>query len=206
MHAETINKRTKYVLEKIKTCEFTKDFYLAGGTALAIQLGHRESVDLDFFSRKLFSVSEMEKKMPLIGKYILDKKDERTLDGSLDGVKISFFHYDYSQLFPFLDFDNIKLADERDIACMKIDAVSSRGSKKDFIDLYFLLEKYGLSEIISFFEQKYSDIKFNKLHIFKSLTYFDDAEDEPMPIMIRSVDWEKVKKKMAEEVEKITKL
>lgn len=205
MYAKSIDEKTKRVLEKIKKKEFLKNFYLAGGTALAIQLGHRKSIDLDFFSQKSFPIFRMEKELSLIGKYVLEKKDEDTLDGSLDNIKISFFRYDYKQLHPFVEFEGIKIADERDIACMKIDAISSRGSKKDFIDLYFLLEKYNLSELIIFFEQKYSDIKFNKMHIFKSLIYFDDAEDEPMPIMIKEVKWEEVKNKIIEEVGKLVR-
>ena len=205
MHTNPINEKTQRVLEKVKKCKFIGDFYLVGGTALAIQLGHRESIDLDFFSRKLFSVSDIEKELSLIGKYILNKKDEKTLDGILDGVKISFFYYDYDQLYPFVKFSGIKLADEKDIACMKIDAISSRGSKKDFIDFYFLLKKYSLTELISFFEKKYSNIEFNKLHILKSLTYFKDAENEPMPIMIKNVDWVDVRKKIIEETKKIVK-
>lgn len=205
MYAKSIDEKTKRVLEKIKKEEFLENFYLAGGTALAIQLGHRKSIDLDFFSQKPFPIFKMEKRLSLIGKYVLEKKDEDTLDGLLDNIKISFFHYDYKQLYSFVEFEGIKLADERDIACMKIDAISSRGSKKDFIDLYFLLEKYNLSELIVFFERKYSDIKFNKMHIFKSLIYFDDAENEPMPIMVRKVEWEKVKNKIIEEAGRLVK-
>lgn len=199
MYEKSIDKKTKLVLEKIEKLGFVKNFYLAGGTALAIQFGHRESIDLDFFSREKFSVSDMEKELSLIGKFILSKKDDRTLDGILDGVKISFFHYDYDLIYPLIEFNNIQIADERDIACMKLDAVSSRGSKKDFIDIYFLLEKYSLSELIDFFERKYKNIEYNKLHILKSLAYFIDAEDEPMPVMIKNVEWEEVKKKIIEE-------
>ncbi|MEK7161153.1 MAG: nucleotidyl transferase AbiEii/AbiGii toxin family protein, partial [Patescibacteria group bacterium] len=101
-----------------------------------------------------------------------------------------------------IDFENAKLADERDIAAMKIDAVSSRGSKKDFVDLYFLLEKYSLPELIDFFEKKYSNIKFNKLHILKSLTYFEDAEKEPMPEMLKQANWDSIKKKITLETNK----
>ena len=86
---------------------------------------------------------------------------------------------------------------------MKIDAISSRGSKKDFIDLYFLLEKYKLEELIGFFEKKYSGIKYNKLHIFKSLVYFDDAENEPMPVMTQKAEWEKIKERIGVEVRKL---
>lgn len=203
MYGKTINKKTKLVLEKIKKSKFVKNFYLAGGTALAIQLGHRESIDLDFFSLQKFSVSDMEKEISSLGKFVLNKKDYRTLDGVLDTVKISFFHYEYDLIFPLVDFDNIKIADERDIACMKLDAVSSRGSRKDFIDIYFLLEKYSLRELMLFFERKYKNIKYNKLHILKSLTYFEDAEEEPMPIMIKNTEWNEVKRKIIEEAKKI---
>lgn len=96
--------------------------------------------------------------------------------------------------------------DERDIAAMKIDAISSRGSKKDFIDIFFLLKKYSLEEIIEFFEKKYSEINYNKLHILKSLVYFADADNEPMPIMIQSIGWVEVKKDIEKKVNTWLKL
>jgi hypothetical protein len=96
-----------------------------------------------------------------------------------------------------------RLADERDIAAMKLDAVSSRGSKKDFIDIHFLLEKYSLSELLEIFEKKYAAIKFNKIHILKSLSYFEDAESDPMPIMLKPILWEVVKKKIVTETNQI---
>ena len=109
---------------------------------------------------------------------------------------------DYGLAFPLLAFSGVKLADERDIAAMKIDAISSRGSKKDFIDLYFLLEKYPLKKLLEFFEKKYINIKYNKLHILKSLVYFEDAESEPMPVMIKKTDWAEVKDLIKKEVKK----
>jgi hypothetical protein len=108
-------------------------------------------------------------------------------------------------LFPTIAFEGIQLADERDIAAMKLDAVSSRGSKKDFIDIYFLLKKYSLAELFDIFEKKYAAIKFNKLHILKSLSYFENAEQEPMPVMLESVPWEEVKKKIVMEAGQILK-
>jgi hypothetical protein len=90
----------------------------------------------------------------------------------------------------------VKLADEQDIAAMKSDVISSRGSRKDFIDLYFLLGKYPLSEILSFFEKKYSHIDYNRPHLLKSLTYFADAESDASPKMLIPVDWETVKEKI----------
>ena len=200
MHSETIDAKTKCVLDKIVMAGISSDFYLAGGTALAIHLGHRMSIDLDFFTRGNFSIADLKKKLSSIGELVVNGEEDGTLNAALDGVKISFLRYDYDQLYPFVAFQNVNLADERDIAAMKIDAASSRGSKKDFIDLYFLLGKYSLKDLIAFFEKKFSAIKYNKMHILKSLVFFDDAQDEPMPIMLASCDWENVKEKISREV------
>jgi hypothetical protein len=190
-------------LEKLVSSVIASEFYLAGGTALAIQLGHRESVDLDFFSKENFSNSEIKKKLSEIGDFFLSGEEEGTINGVLDGVKLSFLRYDYGQLYPFLEFEGLKLADERDIAAMKIDAISSRGSKKDFVDLYFLMEKYNLTDLIEFFEKKFKNIKYNKLHILKSITFFDDAENEPVPVMLKKIGWEDVKNRISEESRKL---
>ncbi|MFH0930023.1 MAG: nucleotidyl transferase AbiEii/AbiGii toxin family protein [Candidatus Moraniibacteriota bacterium] len=193
MFSQTIGKDTRSVLEKIGKSWLVKDFHLAGGTALAIQLGHRESIDLDWFSSAPFSNSKIKNTLAEIGKFKLENEEEGTIHGILDGVRVSFFHYDYKLLFPFIKFVDIKIADERDISAMKLDAISSRGSKKDFVDYYFLLKKYTLEELVGFFEQKFSQIEFNRLHLLKSLVYFEDAEDEPMPIMLQSASWEEIK-------------
>lgn len=203
MYPEAINQKTQCVFRKINQAEFIKDFYLAGGTALAIHLGHRESIDLDFFSQKEFSSVKIKNKLSNLGSFELISEEAGTLHCLLDEVKISFFHYPYQLLFPFVNFEKTNLADERDITAMKIDAVSSRGSKKDFIDLYFLLEKYSLKNIFDFFEKKYSQIKFNRLHILKSLIFFDDAEKDPEPIMLKNISWDKVKNEIKKNVDEM---
>lgn len=194
MYFESVDKKTSRVLAEIKKSGIARDFYLAGGTGLALQLGHRLSVDLDWFSAKPFSAAKLKKELSRLGKLEVTGEEPGTLHGVLDGVKVSFFHYEYKLLFPFVDDDGIKIADARDIAAMKLDTISSRGSKKDFIDLYFLLQDYSLDDIIGFFEKKYSGIKYNKIHILKSLAYFENADREPMPIMLKRVGWNSVKK------------
>lgn len=194
MHRETIDRRTRGVLEKIKGLDILDGFYLAGGTALAILFGHRISVDLDFFSGTDFDSVDIRKTLAGVGDVVVVGEEDGTLHCTVDGVKVSFLRYPYGLLFPPARFDGIRIADERDIAAMKIDAVSSRGSRKDFIDLYFLLKKYPLAELLRFFVEKFSDIGFNTLHILKSLTYFDDAEKEPAPMMLVDVRWDEVKK------------
>jgi len=187
-------------LEKIGKTELAKKFYLARETALAIQLGHRESIDLDWFSGLNIKNDEIREILSSIGKFNLLSESEGTAYGNLDGVMLSFFRYKYKLLFPKIAFDSVKLADSRDIAAMKIDATSSRGGRKDFIDLFFLLKKYQMTDLIGFFERKYKDIRFNKLHILKSLTYFDDADQEPLPAMLKSASWANVKREIEKQI------
>lgn len=199
MYKQTLAKNTERVLGKITKSGVLEKFYLAGGTALALLLGHRKSEDLDWFSHKSFSNDGIKKALSELGEFQLTGEEQGTVHGVLDEVRVSFLHYDYPMLFPFIRFESVSVADERDIAAMKIDALSSRGSRKDFVDIYFLLQKYALSELMSFFEQKYKNIQFNKLHILKSLVFFEDAETEPMPVMMQKMDWEKIKKEIQEE-------
>lgn len=200
MRQEVINAKTKRLLETIAEIKEIKDFYLAGGTALALQIGHRQSIDLDWFSQKQVSIIRLKRSLSSLGDLTVESEDKETLNCSLNGVKLSFFVYPYPPLFSFIDFDGVKMADERDIACMKIDAISSRGSKKDFIDLHFLLQKYQLRDLLDLFDKKYKNIKYNRLHILKSLVYFEEAEDEPMPKMFLKIAWLAVKNKIKKEV------
>ncbi|MFC1613315.1 nucleotidyl transferase AbiEii/AbiGii toxin family protein [Patescibacteria group bacterium] len=193
MREQVINKKTKSILESLAQSGIIKDYYLAGGTALALQYGHRKSIDLDFFNQKSFNTVELRRNLTKIGKLIIVSEEKNTLNLNLANVKLSFFGYPYKIIFPFIKWNGIKLADPRDIACMKLDAVSSRGCKKDFFDLYFILKKYSLEELLEIFDKKYKGIKYNKIHILKSLTYFFDAENEPMPVMLENVSWRKVK-------------
>ena len=199
MHTEILEEGTKRVLDKIRGTDLLADFYMVGGTALALHYGHRKSIDLDFFSPKDFSLPHLKKSVSELGNYTLENEEPGTLDGILDEVKLTFLRYEYPLLFPLISFDNIRLADPRDIACMKLDAISSRGSRKDFIDLFMLLEYFTLPELFELFKKKYSGIEYNKLHIIKSLSYFDDAEEEPMPIMLRNISWDEIKDKIIEE-------
>lgn len=194
MFIQAINAETKRVFKKIASSELASMFYLAGGTALAIELGHRESIDLDWFSQTDFEAPAVKEILSGLGGFMIAGESRGTIHGLLDDVKVSFFHYKYPLLFPLVKFEGINLADERDIAAMKIDAISSRGAKKDFIDLFFLLKKYPLTELLDFFNRKYQGIEYNLLHILKSLSYFEDAEHEPKPMMLMPIEWAEVKK------------
>ena len=192
MHEETLSENTRIVLEKI--APIATSFYIAGGTALALQFGHRISIDLDFFNKDTFSISLLVEQLNTLGNLKIEDQSENTFNGSLDGVKISFFYYPYPLLFPTKEYNGVFLADERDIGAMKVQAISGRGNKKDFVDLFVLLKKYSTQELFNFFYKKYEKFNYNQLHILKSLSYFYDADTNPEPAYIHPISWIEVKK------------
>ena len=201
MHPEVLTENTKEVLFNMKKMPAIGQFYLAGGTALTLYLGHRVSFDLDFFAQGDFDELLLIQQLPSLGKFELEKKSPQSILGLLSNVKISFLGYRYPLLFPFQTLEDIKIADVRDIVCMKIDAISSRGTKRDFIDVYFVVKEImPLEEILRLFVQKYAAINYNLMHIKKSLVFFDDAESESMPKMLKQVEWEEVKNFFKEEI------
>lgn len=192
MFTKGLSSKTQSNLESLTSLPFVKNYYLADGTALALHFGHRFSHDLDFFSQNPNSSEIIRDSLEETGKLEIIQNDYGTFNGILNGVKISFFIYKYPLLYPIKVYKGIKIADILDIACMKLDAVSSRGTKRDFIDLFFICQKTSLSKILSLYLQKYAMAKVNKLHIIKSLVYFTDAEGDPVPQMIEKIDWEKI--------------
>lgn len=178
-------------------------FYMAGGTALALQIGHRQSLDFDFYTEKEFDNKklflELEKRFK---KVILIQKQEQTLIVRINEVEISFFHYSYPLICALIKLEEIYLAAEQDIAAMKIIAISDRGTKRDFIDIYFLLKKFSLKEIFEFVKKKYP--MFNIYVGLRGLTYFVDAEKRQKRklYLIQSVSWKEVKGFLINEVKK----
>jgi len=206
MYLSILNRKQKELLKKFG---FLKKygFYLAGGTALALQIGHRTSLDFDFYIKKKFNSSELHKLLERKFKeVILLQKAEETLIVKVDSVAISFFQYPYSLIFPLIKYQNFpSLSSKEDIAAMKIIAISDRGTKRDFIDIYFLLEDFSLKEIFGFVKKKYPN--FNIYVGLRGLTYFTDAEKRQKRklYLFRSVFWNKVKKFLIEEVKKYQK-
>lgn len=183
-------------------------WYLAGGTALALQVGHRQSVDLDFFTpQKTFHEEEMERELLLTNNWKTTYRERGTIYGLFMGTKMSFIAY------PF--FVPSKHAIRRgtaiilmpkDIASMKIIAISQRGRKRDFVDLYWYCRNCEpLENVILRAVKQYPDQKNNINHILKSLTYFEDAENDPMPKIFFKASWQEIKKYFREEVPRIFK-
>jgi len=200
MYSNTPQKNTKQLLDKLKKIKLLRDFYLSGGTGLALQIGHRESKDLDFFSQKDFQPELLQKELEKIGKLENVQLEKGTLNCFIDKVQIQFLHYPYKLLEKKVNWQNIFVSSVLDIACTKLLTISSRGSKKDFIDLYFLLEKYPLPLLFEKLKDKYPKTDYNLPHILKSLVYFEDADKQPPPRMHKKVTWEEVKKRLKREV------
>lgn len=182
------------------------DFYLAGGTGLALQLGHRRSIDLDLFRETEFGSSELRDRLRGLAGLRKLETALGTVHLQLHGVKVSFLHYPYPLLFPLRQFERIAVADPRDIACMKLDAIANRGSRRDFVDLHLAAQTYGLSGIFGWFAQRYASVSYSRTHLFKALTYFEDAEREPMPDMLVPLDWAAVKQYFLSQVPRLPRL
>jgi hypothetical protein len=192
-HPKVIPASTEATLSALRDANLLDLFYLAGGTALALQFGHRLSLDLDFFSPEQFNEDALLQQVQALESFALVTKASYTLHTTIQKTKVSFLGYSYPMLFPTNPFLDVAVADPRDIACMKVSAIASRGTKRDFVDLYLCAEHYGLKEILRLFGQKYEHTHYSMIHILKSLTFFADAEKDPMPHMLVTLDWDKVK-------------
>ena len=195
MFREILTHEQQTVLELLSRIAEIQTFYLAGGTGLALHLGHRRSRDFDFFRPKEFRPQDLLNHVREAGEIELLQEANGTLTILLRGVPTSFFHYRYPLLRPLHDTPwGIGLAHRADIAAMKLAALSGRGSRKDFVDLYFCCrEGMSLENILELFREKYHGLAVDSYHLIRSLTFFDDAEAEVMPEMLREATWEQMK-------------
>lgn len=195
MYIQTLPATTAKVLQMFtqKKPDFLSSFYLSGGTALSLQLGHRESEDLDFFCTEQFDPKLIEQELRKFGILSETEVSKGTVNTYFDNVKLQFLEYPYRLLQPFVEWEEIHLSSVCDIACTKLQTIAMRGSKKDFIDLYFLLQYMTLDSLLADSKNKYAESDYSETHILKSLVYFDDADEQPMPRMHKEVSWEQVK-------------
>jgi predicted nucleotidyltransferase component of viral defense system len=168
---------------------------LAGGTAVALYLGHRVSVDLDFFGPDPFDSSQLATSLADLGQFSLDRLANDTLLGELLGVKISFFRYRYPLIGEPVMALGVRIASLQDIAAMKLDAISRRGTRRDFVDLYFTARSgLPVADALQSYRQKFAGLNVNVIHVVKSLAYFADAEKDPMPVMLVEWSWDEIKR------------
>ncbi len=188
--------QTLLLLEQLMEDNHLQQFYLVGGTSLALQIGHRFSIDLDLFSNEPFNNETLQTYLEEKYFFETDFVANNTLKGSVKGVKLDFITHAYPLIEPFIIVGNIRLASLKDIVAMKLNAIAHNGTRyKDFIDIYFLLETFSLSEMIEAFVFKYP--KSNAIIALKGLGYFEDINfDFDKPILTNTLYFENVKNRI----------
>lgn len=205
MHPKVLSSEAWRIIRKLVSADLVAPWVLGGGTGLALQFGHRYSEDLDFFGSDPFDPDRIAADLSRIGTTSIQSRSADTLHVSVGGLRLSFLRSDPPLLFPGLAYRGLTVADPRDIAAMKVIAIGGRGSRKDFVDLYVYLEGGGtLPGVLSMIATRFARLDYNQYHLLKSLVYFEDAESEPMPRMIRDVDWETIKATLVDEVRRLS--
>lgn len=196
MHERVLPKHSLELLTELEgnVSPLLANWTLAGGTGLAFHLDHRVSEDLDFFRTDDMDVRELHDVLAAHGPYELLQEADHTLTVLIQQTKLSFFRVRDPFLFDAMPYRFFSVASVNDIALMKLAAISGRGSRKDFADLFTILQdEPPLEAYFEMLPRKYGADRVNTYHILKSLTYFDDAEAEPMPQMLVPFDWEECK-------------
>ena len=190
LYLETVESSTLELLKKLQRLPVLEQTRLVGGTALALQLGHRKSIDLDFFGTIDCEAEYLRESIAGIASLTILKESPHIHIYIVDGIKVDIVNYKYPWLDDVVLEQGLRLASVSDIAAMKITAIIGRGTKKDFIDIAFLLHHFSLEEILHFYAAKYNDS--SVFMAMKSLAYFDDAEADPMPDMFVNQSWQQV--------------
>ena len=201
LQTQTVVPNLLELLKKIMKEELFSSYYLVGGTSLALQIGHRSSIDIDLFGDKNIDYELFISTLNRMGKTKVSKNSTNILIAEVDNVKVDFVNYRYPLLVKPFTIDGIRMVSKTDIAAMKLNAIAGRGSKKDFIDLYFLLNEFSLKQMLNFYKEKYHDG--SEFLVIKSLSYFEEANLQPQPKMFLEFNWEKCKEKIIEEVKKL---
>ena len=196
LYKETIEPKTLELLIDLQKEPLLSTFNLVGGTALALHLGHRKSIDLDFFTSESFDLEEV--KMMLIKKYDLKVSYSRsqTLKGFINGVKVDFIKFDYPHLHNCDIIDEVRIESIPDIIAMKLLSITDNGSRiKDFIDIAYLSSRFSLEEMLQFFIRKITNS--NIIMPIKALTYFDDIDfNESIVMLYNDFDWDKISNRL----------
>ena len=201
---QTVYPDTLELLKALAQAPVLSNMRLVGGTALALQYGHRRSVDLDFFGQTTESVEELSDALrENIGNLTLLSASKTIRVYKIRDIKVDIVNYSYPWIDEALKEDGFMLASPKDIAAMKVNAVIGRGTKKDFIDIYFLLQHYSFDQLMQFYLEKYADG--SEYRALLSMTYFGDADLQPIPYMFSNITWESIKEKILLEVERYTR-
>ena len=209
IHSRVLTSAGKKLFGLLQDSPWVSDFFLAGGTALALQLEHRTSVDFDFFSPTNPVLSEWREntlaELSSHGKVEIQSQNDGTLLLRFDGVPMSFFRYPYPFVEDSIIVENLKIASVLDIGLMKIAAIIGRGRKRDFVDLYFIAQQIPLDQIFKHSQKKFPNVRDFSIQSARALVYFADAEADKLPRMFKPVEWNRVKKFFEREVTRMSK-
>ena len=197
LQTATVEKGTYELLKKLMKDGFLSDFLLAGGTNLALQMGHRRSIDLDLFSYQSFETQELEKHLHENYNFVTRRAFEaNTVLGYIGDIKIDIVAHIYPLFNPPLIEDEIRFYSLQDIACMKLLAISDNGTRlKDFVDIAYLSTRMSLIEMLTCYQKKYNRPNF--YHAVKGLSYFDDINfDTTIDLATPPFDWKKIEKRI----------
>jgi hypothetical protein len=202
LHLETIEPKTLELLKRLQALQPLANTRLVGGTALALQFGHRVSVDLDIFGKWDLNLP-LDALFAECGKTIREGGEEqsRLQFFTIDGIKVDCVTYDCPWLEPPIEENGVRIAGIDDIAAMKLNAITNRGTRKDFVDMAFILDRMPLERVFELFQRKYTNV--NPALAWRSIVYFDDAEDFPMPKMLVPFDWEEAKNRILQAVREL---
>jgi len=191
LHYKTVDEGTLGLLKQLQTINILSEMRLVGGTSLALQIGHRKSIDIDLFGVLNVEYEKMIDELKTLGEVVPLKISKNIFSLLINEIKVDIVNYKYRWLTNRLTIDNVHFATIEDISAMKLNAIIGRGSKKDFIDLFFILQNYTLAKILEFYLKKYHDGSI--FLVLKSLTYFDDADEQEMPYMFHPITWQSIK-------------
>ncbi|MGB0429670.1 MAG: nucleotidyl transferase AbiEii/AbiGii toxin family protein [Bacteroidia bacterium] len=197
LHRETVNSELFGLLIELFHDDYFNDYFLVGGTALALKYGHRVSVDIDLFTKSEINIEELLQRTHDFGEVDVTGSNKGGLNVLIDGIKVDFVRHDYPLIKPVEHHGEFKLLSNIDIAAMKIGAIISRRSKKDFIDFFRLSKDFSLKEMMKAYTDKYGHQLFTTA-ILKSLTDFGVADSELTPKLYLEEDWEGIKIKIRE--------
>lgn len=207
LYVQTLEPNSLVLLKKLMAIKELQDFVLVGGTALALKYGHRKSIDLDFFSQTAFDNQTLKEFLSSVFDDFTSGSTNKApgVFGYIDNVKVDFVKYHFfKNIRPVELVDGIRIMSSEDIAAMKIFAIMQRAKKKDFWDLSILLNIYGLKDIIDYYFEKFPQNQ-TLITVPQALLFFEEAEDDELPVSLKGQTWSSVKKNIQKHVNNFLK-
>jgi len=199
LHFKSVSPDLKSLIETICLNDFFSSFSLCGGTALALQIGHRVSVDADFISEFFFDKNEVAGKLLAEFPNAADIHiGEFGVFAKINDIKIDFLSWNIPFIRPVIKESGIRLLNVEEIIAMKMFAIMQRGEKKDYIDIVCMLEKYNLMQMCNFYLERHKNSDMGVLLRF--LASYSDVENQPDPHMLVNFSWENCKAKLNESI------